>query len=484
MTIKRRLFISNIMMLVIPVILSTTIMTVMIITLMGIFGISISDWFNDGEQFDHKAEQIQTLSGKWRQDVSLEQIKTDINSLETEHGEDAGDVPLAVFRDGERMYAAGNFTDSPILAIALSEPGDSYFVMDNICLYTSDAGEYKIILMDSEYQIHNSIINSDNRSYLKTLGGLLVLSVIIFILATNRFLTRMVVKSIITPLETLIYGVNQIRDGSLDYRITYTGKDEFVSVCSAFNEMAERLDDMVNARQKDENNRKELIAGISHDLRTPITSIKIHAEGIEYGVAATPQMQSHYIAAIKNKANDLEHIVSQLFLLSELDIGEFPMQMEQLDIIGWLSDFIYNVSEEYEQKGLKIELVKNIQDAMVRADIIQLKNVLTNILENSLKYCEKEQAVVRVACDTSQSDVIITLSDNGPGVPHGELNKLFNLFYRNDKARSNTSQGSGLGLAISSKIIERFNGTITAVNSPEGGLSIIITLPLEGEITK
>jgi signal transduction histidine kinase len=480
MTIKRRLFVSNIMMIVIPVILGIFITGVMQLAWTKISGISIDDIFDAGEHFSKMTEKTRSFSEKWPHNVSLEQIQSDMEHMseKVSTGKEYSNIAFAVFLNGERMYTSGNFADTPLLANALSEPGSHYFVLDSISLYTSDAGKYKIVLMDTDYRLHGVMYRSNNWSYIETLAWSSFVFGYIVILATTIILTRKVFKSIATPLDTLVYGVHQIRDGNLSYRIEYGGKDEIGAVCADFNEMAERLLDMVNARQKDEENRKELVAGISHDLRTPLTSILTYVEGIEIGLASSPEIERHYLETIKNKAKDLEYIVRQLFLLSKLDIGEFPMQMKRIDIGNWLSDFVDSASEEYGQKGLKVELTENTPGVEVNVDSVQLGNVLTNIIENSLRYVDKEQKITRVVCRSDSKNAIITLSDNGPGVPGETLDKLFHMFYRGDKARRNTSQGSGLGLAISAKIIERFEGTIKAENVPDGGLSVTVTLPV------
>ena len=191
---------------------------------------------------------------------------------------------------------------------------------------------------------------------------------------------------------------------------SYSG-DEFDNVRNAFNEMAERLLYMVNARQLDEKNRKELIAGISHDLRTPLTSIKTYVEGIELGMAFTPQLQKEYFDTIKNKTKDIEHIINQLFMFSKLDIGEFPMLMSQVDAGEWVCDFVDAISEEYARKGLQIRLNENIQGTMFSVDSVQLRNVLTNILENSIKYGNKENSAMNITCRKDNTNVVITLTD-------------------------------------------------------------------------
>ncbi|GHV50606.1 hypothetical protein AGMMS49579_04470 [Spirochaetia bacterium] len=229
--------------------------------------------------------------------------------------------------------------------------------------------------------------------------------------------------------------------------------------------------------EKYENNRRELIAGISHDLRTPLTSIKAYLEGIETGLASTPEKQQKYFSTIKNKANDLEHIINQLFLFSKLDIGEYPMNMQKIDLGRTLAEMLGELADEYRRRGLVITQGQNVENIFVNADYLQLRNVIINILENSVKYKNTEEGALVVNCSVSGSTAEIILADDGPGVPPDALDKLFDVFYRTDPARNNEKKGSGLGLAIADKTIRRMGGTIHA-ELPGHGLSIIINLPI------
>lgn len=396
MTIKRRLFISNILMLVVPLILSFIMVSGMGLIFMKLTGM---DYTNTTD-----LSSIETLTENWTEDTELSAIKTDM---------------VDFFIDKRRL-------------------SEDYFFW-----------------------------------------GILVFVVsIIIILLTNRMLTHFVFQKIITPIDALVYGVHQIRDGKLDYRIDYSGKDEFAVICSDFNEMALKLSDFVSQRQKDEANRKELIAGISHDLRTPLTSIKAYIEGLEKGVATTPQNQKKYLNIIKNKTSELERIINQLFIFSKIDIGEFPFNMEEINVVDELFGFIGSLSEEYEEKGLTIIHVPTDKEIYIKADIQQFRNVITNIVENSLRYKSAEQGKLFITTYMNDNNVFIELKDNGPGVPEDALDKLFNVFYRGDQSRNNTNNGSGLGLAITAKILERLNGGVKAENNPDGGLVITITLPV------
>jgi signal transduction histidine kinase len=314
------------------------------------------------------------------------------------------------------------------------------------------------------------------------------MAIIVFI--TGRMLARVMTKNIITPLNTLVFGVTQIRDNNLGFRLKYYTEDEFRPVYEAFNEMASRLEIMVAERQKDEESRRELIAGISHDIRTPLTSIKAYLEGIETGVASTPEQRKKYFTTINGKVHDLEHIINQLFLFSKLDIGEFPVNEQKIEIGTFLIELAKGLAWEYAPRGLVLETGSIIQGKYVSVDPVLFRSVIINVLENSVKYKNTEQGRIKIECTGDNTGdnaaVEIRFTDNGPGVPKEILGKLFDVFYRADPSRNTrvTGQSSGLGLAISQKIIKRMGGTITAeqgsVSEPakKRGRVIVIYLPV------
>jgi len=326
------------------------------------------------------------------------------------------------------------------------------------------------------------IRESYSQNNLMTIWLLVFAIFLIVISIINNFYTHRMTKRIIQPLEPLNRGVHQIHDNNFSYRIEYKETDEFRPVCDAFDEMAAKLEASTVQKKKDEFNRRELIAGISHDLRTPITSIKGCIEGIETGVAATPEMKEKYLAIIKNKTADMEHIIEQLFLFSKLDMDEFPLSMRRTDISLAVSDMIEDSISEYERRGLSIRLSEMPKNIHINADVQMFRNVIINILENSVKYKAKERGQMEISITGRLTDAgtddcaLLRMTDNGPGVQENMLPKLFDVFYRTDPSRN--KQGSGLGLAISGKIIERMGGKIFAELPAEGGLAVIIQMPL------
>jgi signal transduction histidine kinase len=280
-----------------------------------------------------------------------------------------------------------------------------------------------------------------------------------FICIINSIITFRMTKNITKPLEILSRGVKQIHENNFTYRIEYKGDDEFRPVCEAFNQMAAQLEASKARRLKDEANRRELLAGISHDLRTPLTTIKGYLEGLEAGVASTPEMRQKYFNAIKNKTSALEHIIERLFLFSKLDMEEFPLTPRRVDIMRAITDMIEELTEEYANRGLIITITESPEDIYVVIDTLFLRNALINILENSAMY-KKDAGRIEISASLAGNSILIRFADDGPGVSQDALPKLFDVFYRADPSRH--TKGSGLGLAISAKILEHSGGSVYA----------------------
>jgi signal transduction histidine kinase len=370
------------------------------------------------------------------------------------------------------------------------------YVVFTVCASTVILGKYKTAARPMLPEEYFEIAFAEYIPQITVLWLGMFALMVITVFITGRMLAWAMTKNIITPLNTLVYGVTQIRDNRLNFRLKYHTEDEFRPVCEAFNEMAARLEIMVAERQKNEESRRELIAGISHDIRTPLTSIKAYLEGIETGIASTPEQRRRYFATINDKTHDLEHIINQLFLFSKLDIGEFPINEQKIEIGAFLAELTKGLAREYEQRGLVLITGGIIPGKHVSIDPALFRSVIVNILENSVKYKDTEQGRIKIECtggntgnntgNTENTTVEIRLTDNGPGVPKEILGKLFDVFYRADPSRNTraTGQSSGLGLAISQKMIHRMGGAINAEQGsasewPEKrGLAIVIHLPV------
>lgn len=194
--------------------------------------------------------------------------------------------------------------------------------------------------------------------------------------------------------------------------------------------------------KRQEQSRKALIAGISHDIRSPLTSIQAYVEGLLDGVAKTPAAQRRYLETIKTKAENLGHIVSQLFLFSQTELGEYPEDVRPLRLDRAIREIVDANRAEYARRGLSVQL--ELAAAEIDADPLQIHRVVTNILENSLKYKDRETGAVLVRLERDGRGCRLTFLDDGPGVPAEALPHLFEVFYRSDPARRNPEQGKAV----------------------------------------
>lgn len=257
-------------------------------------------------------------------------------------------------------------------------------------------------------------------------GGTVILALLTAIGFTNLYLTKHLFRHIQKPLDILVSGVKRIQEGNLDAPIGYVVPDEFKPACDAVDEMAARLKTSLEAQSRQQQ-KQELIAGMSHDLKSPLTSIRAYTEGLLDGVAKDEQTQARYLQTIYAKETELETLVNRLFSFAKLDLSEAPAKSEALEISGTFAE----VAAGFEAEGLDVRL-DDLPDETVMADRELLSRCMSNLLDNSRKYGASH---VVISADISGDTVSISVSDDGPGVEASQLEKIFELGYRTDSAR-------------------------------------------------
>jgi signal transduction histidine kinase len=310
-----------------------------------------------------------------------------------------------------------------------------------------------------------------------------IISFLIIICFTATILLLWIYRSIIKPLNILRIATNQIRDGDLGYSVYSENEDEIGELCADFEEMRIRLKELIENRLRYEEDIKELISNISHDLKTPLTAIKGYAEGLMDGVADTPEKQDKYLKTIYTKANDMSVLVDELAFYTKIDSNTVPYCFKEINIHEYFDDCIEDLSLDLEVKNIQIEYDNGINNKVeVVADAEQLKRVINNIIGNSVKYLDKKDGRIRIRIHDTGEFVQIEIEDNGGGIPSEDIPYIFDRFYRADASRNSKKGGSGLGLAISKKIIEDHGGRIWAESEVGLGTTIIFTLKKSDKI--
>ncbi|MFP3153910.1 HAMP domain-containing histidine kinase [Lachnospiraceae bacterium ZAX-1] len=302
---------------------------------------------------------------------------------------------------------------------------------------------------------------------------------VFIVLAISLFLASKMVKKIMIPMDNLCAGAERVQNGNFDEAVYGDGTAELTKVCNSFNEMQRQLKANIMKNEKYEQDRNEMLAGISHDLRTPLTSIKSYVKGLQDGVAQTPEKQRDYLDVVYRKSSEMENLLNELFLFSKLETGNMPFNFRPVFIQKYIVTLLDSQISDLEKSNSALTFTGNCPDLKTRLDSEQMTRAITNILYNSVKYNPGRHINITVTLQEHDGKIILRLQDDGIGVSDKQLSRLFDSFYRGDESRNNSSDGSGLGLAIAKNIVTAHGGSISAESY--GGLAIIIELPIETE---
>ena len=305
----------------------------------------------------------------------------------------------------------------------------------------------------------------------------MLFGLILAILISNMLFRMIIRQELGVPLQKIRTGMKCIRQGNYDYRIEYEENDPMFELYDDFNEMAvETKRFAVKVNHIDER-RKQFLLSISHDLRSPMTSIIAYVQGLLDGIARDEEKRRQYLEVIKEKSLEIDRMVNRIFTYAKLDSKEYVLDTKSIDIGKYMKHYVEEVSREYEKKDFWIQL-NLVSSANIMADTDMLDRICTNLIENAYKYNDKEKGKIKITVKAGPENVKITFLDNGPGVSDAEMSHLWDVFYRTDHARKNPGQSNGIGLAIVKRAVELMKGKVEAKNGKNGGLSVIIRIPV------
>ena len=304
----------------------------------------------------------------------------------------------------------------------------------------------------------------DVREYISDLMMMICLVVPVIVIC----LVLWIYHSIVTPIHMLQMATQNIKNGNLDFEVEVHNKDEIGELCEDFEEMRIRLKDNAAEKLRAEQQNKELISNISHDLKTPITAIKGYVEGLMDGVADTPEKQNKYLQTVYSKAIDMDHLINELSFYSKIDTNKIPYTFNRINVVGYFEDCAEDIGRELEDEGFGFSYQNYVDNSVqMIADAEQIKRVINNIVGNSKKYSDKAETKIRMTVKDVGDFVQIEIEDNGKGIAAKDLPYIFDRFYRTDASRNSSRGGSGIGLSIVKKIMEDHGGKIW-VTSKEG----------------
>ena len=295
--------------------------------------------------------------------------------------------------------------------------------------------------------------------------------VLIFVLvAVIAIIFCLIFSQIITkPMTALTKSIQNMSRGDFSTRVKVRGSGEMRRLARTFNTMSEKIESLDQARN-------QFVSNASHELKTPLATMKIMIESLIYQPEMEVGLRTEFMTDINREIDRLSSIVTDLLTLVRMDVRDVKLSRENLSLAALVVDTRHLLDQTIKKRGHTVNL--NIQDDCdMYADYTKLQQVVYNLVENAVKYTQ-DGGVVNVTLQRIGRDAVLTVQDNGPGIPAEHLPHIFDRFYRVDKSRSREAGGTGLGLSIVHQLVMLHGGEIHVESEVGQGTSFIVELPM------
>ena len=346
--------------------------------------------------------------------------------------------------------------------------GETQSLLKQLDFVTPDGQEASAFIVTSSSSVLPEV---------KQLIAEIVVLVVLVLGITAIAMTVWIYQSMTRPIRKLQKATQNIKEGNLDFTIESDSEDEIGELTRNFEEMRQRLKESTEERVRSEQENRVLISNIAHDLKTPITAVKGYAEGLVDGVADTPEKLNRYVATIYNKANEMDRLINELTLYSNIDANRIPYNFDKINAKAYFDDCIEDIGIDLETQGIKLTYENAVDDdVQIIADPEQIMRVINNIISNGVKYMDKPYKLIGIRLKDVGDFVQIEIDDNGKGIALKDLPYIFDRFYRTDSSRNSKTGGSGIGLSIVKKIVEDHGGRIWATSKEGVGTTMYFVL--------
>ena len=384
-----------------------------------------------------------------------------------------------IIRKGDQIYYAGNaaaaqqiFSRLPAYGLESEETDSAYYFNDMRKLVKQIDFQFADGTEGSAF-----IVTRITSIFSKTFLLDMFLAIIFILVLTAMVLTQWIHKDVFAPINRLNLAMQKIAEGNFDYMLESEDDNEIGELYRNYEDMRLRLKESTEEKIQNEKQNRELISNITHDLKTPITAIKGYVEGIQDGVASSPEKLNKYIRTIYNKANDMDRLIDELTFYSKIDTNKIPYNFSKINVAEYFGDCVEEVGLDMETRGIELGYFNYVdEDVVVIADAEQMKRVINNIIGNSLKYLDKKKGILNIRIKDDGDFIQVIIEDNGKGIAAKDLPYIFDRFYRTDSSRNSSKGGSGIGLSIVKKIIEDHGGRIWATSKEGIGTEIHFVL--------
>lgn len=279
-----------------------------------------------------------------------------------------------------------------------------------------------------------------------------------------------------SAVEELSVGARAVAGGDFQTRVNVSTNDELSDLAMSFNEMVSHVNESTALQRRAEDSRRELVAAVSHDLRTPLTAIRAMLEALADGVVDDEATVHRYHVTMRSQVDHLSRLIDDLFELSQIDSGVVRYEFRRADLTSIVSDAVESFAMSASPRAITVNLDAH---GRITATIepSKIARVINNLLDNAMRHAP-DGSNVDVLLTSDGSDAQVTVRDRGDGVDASDVKHIFDRFYRGEKSRSRAYGGAGLGLAIAKGVIDAHQGRIWVENALDGGARFTFTIPL------
>ena len=322
---------------------------------------------------------------------------------------------------------------------------------------------------DTDQIIGYLAIHYPMKNLYESRSNIVEVMIVIFIVIYALFFSFLLVYffRVHKPLKEILKGALEFANGNLSYMIPVDSEDEMGYLSHSLNYMADKLN-------KNGEYQRQFISNVSHDFRSPLTSIKGYVEAMLDGTIP-PEMQERYLKVIAFESTRLEKLTRSLLTLNELDVKKRMMHMRRFDINETIRTTAASFEGTCSERNIRLELLLAGKELFVRADMEQIQQVLYNLLDNAVKFSNDNSSII-LETTVNHGKVFVSVKDHGTGIPKESLSKIWDRFYKIDASRGKDRKGTGLGLAIVKEIINAHKQNINVISTVGVGTEFIFTL--------
>lgn len=395
-----------------------------------------------------------------------------VDICEKKSAEPSSGDAVAVVSGDEILYKSADISDFDIRSA----------VMENA------AGKNKIKISQTDYVIETKKTQNKN-AYIMMLKPIKdiepyyrnLLFIIMAVFSVTYLIGICIIqyynkKDIENPIVNLSRDAVRLADGELNIPVGGSAVKEIGQLCESVEKLRLRLCESVYDKKRYDENRKFLISGISHDLKTPITAVRGYIEGVLEGVVTGEEKRRKYLEAAIKKTDTIKTMIEDLLLYSKLDLNQIPFDITEVSAKKYTEQLIEDAHRSFELENKTLEFECDLgENVKIAIDTERFKRVISNITDNAKKNILPESGKVKITLRETKKTVIIEIADNGTGINEKDIQNIFNRFYRGDNARKNDGS-SGLGLTIAKQIVTGHGGRIWATSEPGCGTKMMVSL--------